>query len=171
MALRRYFKLGMVPIVVLGLQGCGLGASDEVTTQSVAPQPTKQVAQAPTEPDCATLKAEIDKLNAANIPTKFQQAAAKKYTPTQEEWGQFPRYNNLVDTYTVRKCQPALPVQAEKKAPVKKPVVQKTAEVKPAPKVQVAPKSPVAPAVEKKPVEEAPKVITTSIPPQPKPAN
>lgn len=162
MALRRFLKLGIVPLVVVGLQGCGLGSSDDVTTQSVTPQTAKPVVQAPTEPDCATLKAEIDKLSAANIPTKFQQAAAKKYTPTQEEWGQFPRYNNLVDTYTVRKCQPALPVQAEKKAPAtKKPAVQKTAEVKPAPK----------PTVEKKPVEEAPKVITTSIPPQPKPAN
>jgi hypothetical protein len=168
MALRRFLRLSIVPVVVLGLQGCGLGTSDEVTTQSVAPQPAKPVVQAPAEPDCATLKAEIDKLNAANIPTKFQQAAAKKYTPTQEEWGQFPRYNNLVDTYTVRKCQPALPVQADKKPPAKKPVVQKTAEVKSS-KAPVAPKSPVAPTVAK--TQEAPKVITTSIPPQPKPAN
>jgi hypothetical protein len=163
MALGRYLRLGIIPVLVVGLQACGLGNNEEVTTQSVAPPPVKQTAQAPAEPDCATLKAEIDKLNAANIPTKFQQAAAKKYTPTQEEWGQFPRYNNLVDTYTVRKCQPALPTQAQKKAPApKKPTAQKTAEVKSTPKPAVAP------TVDKKTEpQQAPKVITTSVPPKP----
>ena len=155
-AIGRILKLGLVPVITLGLGACGLGNNEEVTTQSVAPPPAQQVAKV--EPDCATLKAEIEKMNGQQIPSKFQQAAAKKYSPTQEEWSLFPRYNNLVDTYTVKKCLPALPVQAEqKKAPVK---TQKTAAVKPVQK----------PAVEtmtEKKTDPAIQGVTVSVPPTP----
>ena len=45
---------------------------------------------------------------AAKLPEKLQQAGSKKYNPTPDEWASFPRYNNLVEAYSVKKCEPAL---------------------------------------------------------------
>lgn len=100
-----------IPLMSWGLVACS--ASDDVTTQSVTPAQKVAIA----EPDCGSLKAEIDKLNAAKLPEKLQQAGAKKYSPTPDEWSAFPRYNNLVETYTVKKCEPGL--QQAKGAPAK----------------------------------------------------
>ena len=91
-----------IPLMSWGLVACS--ASDDVTTQSVTPAQKMAIA----EPDCGSLKAEIDKLNAAKLPEKLQQAGAKKYNPTPDEWSAFPRYNNLVETYTVKKCEPGV---------------------------------------------------------------
>ena len=95
----------VVPLMTWGLAACS--AAEEVTTSSVQPAQGTAIA----EPDCGSLKTEIDKLNAAKLPEKLQQASAtgtKKYNPTPDEWVAFPRYNNLVETYTVKKCEPAL---------------------------------------------------------------
>ena len=100
-----------IPLMTWGLMACS--ASDEITTQSVTPSQKVAIA----EPDCASLKTEIDKLNTAKLPEKLQQAGAKKYNPTPDEWSAFPRYNNLVETYTVKKCEPSL---QQAKAPAKK---------------------------------------------------
>jgi hypothetical protein len=100
-----------IPLMSWGLVACS--ASDDVTTQSVTPAQKMAIA----EPDCGSLKAEIDKLNTAKLPEKLQQAGAKKYSPTPDEWSAFPRYNNLVETYTVKKCEPGL--QQAKAAPAK----------------------------------------------------
>ena len=101
-----------IPLMSWGLVACS--ASDDVTTQSVTPAQKMAIA----EPDCGSLKAEIDKLNAAKLPEKLQAGAgAKKYNPTPDEWSAFPRYNNLVETYTVKKCEPGL--QQAKAAPAK----------------------------------------------------
>jgi hypothetical protein len=100
-----------IPLMSWGLVACS--ASDDVTTQSVTPAQKMAIA----EPDCGSLKAEIDKLNTAKLPEKLQQAGAKKYNPTPDEWSAFPRYNNLVETYTVKKCEPGL--QQAKAAPAK----------------------------------------------------
>ena len=100
-----------IPLMSWGLVACS--ASDDVTTQSVTPAQKVAIA----EPDCGSLKAEIDKLNAAKLPEKLQQAGAKKYSPTADEWSAFPRYTNLVETYTVKKCEPGL--QQAKAAPAK----------------------------------------------------
>ena len=102
-----------LPLMAWGLAACS--AAEELTTQSV--QPAQKTAIA--EPDCGSLKAEIDKLNTAKLPEKLQNASAtgtKKYNPTPDEWAAFPRYNNLVETYTVKKCEPAL---QQAKAPAK----------------------------------------------------
>lgn len=116
-------KWAAVPLLTLGLVACS-GTSD-ITTQSVPAEQTKVA-----EPDCGSLKAEIDQLNAAKLPDKLQQAAAKKYSPTQDEWSSFPRYNKLIETYTVKKCEPSL--QQAKAGPKAKPktatVPQKTAD-------------------------------------------
>lgn len=100
-----------IPLMSWGLVACS--ASDDVTTQSVTPAQKMAIA----EPDCGSLKAEIDKLNTAKLPEKLQQAGAKKYNPTPDEWSAFPRYNNLVETYTVKKCEPGL--QQAKAVPAK----------------------------------------------------
>ena len=99
-----------IPLMSCGLVACS--ASDSVMTQSITPVQKAAIA----EPDCGSLKAEIDKLHAAKLPEKLQQAGAKKYNPTPDEWSAFPRYNNLVETYTVKKCEPAL---QQAKAPAK----------------------------------------------------
>ena len=106
--LGRIAKLAGVPLVTIGLAACSgsnmFGGGADLTTQSVQATEPAKVA----EPDCGALKAEIDKLNATDIQGKLQKAAAKKYNPTQDEWAQFPRYNNLVETYGVKKCEPSL---------------------------------------------------------------
>lgn len=107
----RMARWATIPLMAWGLAACS--ASDEVTTASVQPAQQTKVA----EPDCGSLKTEIDKLTAAKLPEKLQQAAAKKYSPTPEEWSSFPRYNNLVETYSVKKCEPTL--QQAGKTPAK----------------------------------------------------
>jgi hypothetical protein len=111
-----------IPLMSWGLAACS--ASDDVTTQSVTPAQKVAIA----EPDCGSLKTEIDKLNAAKLPEKLQQAGAKKYSPTPDEWSAFPRYNNLVETYTVKKCEPGL--QQAKAAPSKPKVKAATTPAK-----------------------------------------
>jgi hypothetical protein len=136
-----------VPLAALSLAACS-GVSEGITTQSVSAEPPK-VAAAPVEPNCATIKAEIDRLTAAKLPEKLQQAAAKKYNPTPDEWSAFPRYNSLVDTYTVKKCEPALQQAA-------KPAATKPKAATPAPgKVAAAAGAPAAPAVAKPKVAPA----------------
>jgi hypothetical protein len=161
----RLAKLASVPLLTIGLIACS--ATGEMTTQSVQPAEPTKVA----EPDCASLKTEIDKLHAAKLPEKLQQAAAKKYSPTQDEWASFPRYNNLVETYSVKKCQPVLQ-QATKPAPAAKPKVApaKTAAATPAPAkpkpvatAAAAPAQPVAAA----PAETAPAAAAQAQPAQP----
>jgi hypothetical protein len=117
----RKTRWAAIPLMTWGLAACS--ASEEVTTQSV--QPTKA---AIAEPDCGSLKTEIDKLQAAKLPEKLQQAGAsgaKKYNPTPDEWASFPRYNNLVETYTVKKCEPSL---QQAKAGAGKPKAKTAAE-------------------------------------------
>lgn len=134
----RKARWAALPLMTWGLMACS--ATDEVTTQSL--QPAQKVAIA--EPDCGSLKTEIDKLNAAKLPEKLQQAGAKKYSPTPDEWASFPRYNNLVETYTVKKCEPAL--QQAKAAPSKPKVKPaKTADAGAAAKAAAKP-APSAPA-------------------------
>ena len=101
----RMARLAAIPVLSWGLAACS--ASEEITTQSI--QPAQKTAIA--EPDCGSLKTEIDKLKAAKLPEKLQNASAtgaKKYNPTPDEWAAFPRYNNLIETYSVKKCEPAL---------------------------------------------------------------
>ena len=112
-----------IPLMSCGLVACS--ASDSVMTQSITPVQKAAIA----EPDCGSLKAEIDKLHAAKLPEKLQQAGAKKYNPTPDEWSAFPRYNNLVETYTVKKCEPALQqAKAPAKPKVKAALPAKTAD-------------------------------------------
>jgi hypothetical protein len=92
-----------------------------MTTQSTPPAATATPVAAGPPPDCATLKAEIDRLDAAKIPQKIQQAAARSYTPTNEEYALFPRYSALTDTYTVQQCNPPLRQLEAAKPPVSKP--------------------------------------------------
>ena len=132
-----------IPLLTWGLAACS--ASEEVTTQSVTPAQKTAIA----EPDCASLKTEIDKLNAAKLPEKLQQAGAKKYSPTPDEWSAFPRYNNLVETYTVKKCEPSL---QQAKSPAKAKAKAKTADAGAALKAaskKAAAATPAKPAVAK----------------------
>ena len=74
------------------------------------------------EPDCGSMKAEIDKLRSDKLPEKLQNASAagaKKYNPTPDEWAAFPRYNNLMETYAVKKCEPSLTQAKAATAPAK----------------------------------------------------
>lgn len=133
-----------IPLMTWGLAACS--GTEQVTTQSVTPAQKVAIA----EPDCGSLKAEIDKLNAAKLPEKLQQAGAKKYNPTPDEWSAFPRYNNLVETYTVKKCEPAL---QQAKAPPAKPKAKpaKTADAGAAAAKAVAKPAGSKPAVAKAP--------------------
>ena len=82
------------------------------------------------EPDCGSMKAEIDKLRSDKLPEKLQNASAagaKKYNPTPDEWAAFPRYNNLMETYAVKKCEPSL---TQAKAPAKPKAKAATAPAK-----------------------------------------
>ena len=160
-----------IPLMSWGLVACS--ASDDVTTQSVTPAQKVAIA----EPDCGSLKAEIDKLTAAKLPEKLQQAGAKKYSPTPDEWSAFPRYNNLVETYTVKKCEPAL--QQAKAAPTKAKVKATVAPAKTAdagaaaaPAKVAAAKTPAKAVVATTPAAAAPQQpqyqgVTLQIPSQP----
>lgn len=137
-----------VPVLTWGLAACS--ASDEVTTQSITPAQKTAIA----EPDCASLKTEIDRLNADKLPDKLKQAGAKKYSPTPDEWAAFPRYNNLVETYTVKKCEPSLQ-QAKTPAKAKAKTADASAALKAASK-KAAAATPAKPAVAKAPAAAQP---------------
>ena len=160
-----------IPLMSWGLVACS--GSDEITTQSV---PTAQKV-AIAEPDCGSLKTEIDKLTAAKLPEKLQQAGAKKYSPTPDEWAAFPRYNNLVETYNVKKCEPSL--QQAKAAPAKPRVKSaaapaKTADASTAMKAAAPAKAAAtkatataAAAAQEAPAQPAYQGVMMQIPPQP----
>ena len=126
---RRMTRWAALPVLSWGLAACS--ASDAITTASVQPAQPVKVA----EPDCASLKTEIDRMNTAKLPEKLQQAAAKKYSPTPDEWSSFPRYNNLVETYGVKKCEPSLQQAGKTQAKAK----AKTADASAAMKTASAP--------------------------------
>ena len=130
-----------VPLLTWGLAACS--GSEEVTTQSITPAQKTAIA----EPDCASLKTEIDRLNTDKLPDKLKQAGAKKYNPTPDEWAAFPRYNNLVETYTVKKCEPSLQ-QAKTPAKAKTKTADAGAALKAASK-KAAAATPAKPAVAK----------------------